>query len=132
MILFHLKGMIISNFIRNQKDRLCRNFMLEIYGNHVKLCPLYDFEYSFLLVKKYAVEDNVFDFNIENKKVCKYIRKDNDFQILLNMVMDIDFKIIIEELYDMYGIIFTNEEKDNYIRIINENKNNIKTHKLLR
>ena len=60
--LYNLKGMIISDFIRNQRDRICRNFMVELNNNHVKLCPLYDFEYSFLLVNKIFVSENVFLF----------------------------------------------------------------------
>lgn len=129
--LYQLKAMIIGDFIRNQKDRLCRNFMIEICGNHVKLCPLYDFEHSFLIVRKYAVEENVFDFNIEDKKICKYVRRDDDFQKLLYMAMDINFNNIIEELYDEYGIVLTDEEKKDYMNVINDNKNRIKKHKLI-
>ena len=130
-LLYNLKGMIISDFIRNHKDRILINFMIEVNETHVKLCPLYDFESSFLLANMYP-DDNTFNFNLKDKEVVKYIRKDNDFQKLLYIATNINFDRVLEELFDLYGIVFSDEEKSDYSNIIESNKKMIKKYKLLR
>ena len=132
LFLYHLKAMIVSDFIRGQKDRVCRNFMIEINKNHVKLCPLYDFEHSFLYTKKSSVDENVFDFDITSREIRKLVRKDSDFQQLLYLAFNLNFDNILEELFYSYGVNLNKEEIEEYSNIIQDNKKKIKARKLVR
>lgn len=127
-----LKGMIISDFIRNQKDRVVCNIMLRINENHVKVMPLYDFESSFLYsIMKYA-DPNVFDLDLSNKRTVKLLRKDYYFQELLYKAIYLKFSNVLDTLYNEYGICFNTKDYNDYNKIITDNQEIIKKYKLIK
>lgn len=127
---YDLKLMIVSDYIRKQSDRAFRNFMFEYNKNSVKLMPLFDFEFSFKDFSPYL--PNAFNFDFNDKNTCNYIMKDDTFQELLYKAMDLDMNIIFEQLMSEYPIDINNHEKEDYIRIVNEQKKNVKKYRLLK
>lgn len=130
---YDLKVMIVIDYIMGQIDRDYRNFMFEYSKNHIKLCPLYDFEYSFMIGEKnIQYKCNSFDFDLDNEEIVKYIRSDEDFQKIISIAMSLKFKNVLEQLYDEYGIIFNEDEKNKYNKVIAKKQEDIKKYKLLR
>ena len=126
-----LKGMIICDYIRDQKDRCTWNVMIEYNKNHVLLAPLYDFEHSFIYGHHMCANPNLFIVDFNDKSTIKMIRKDNDFQELLYKTIDLNFDDIANTLYNEYGITL-DRDYDDYLDIIKYNQYKIKKLKLLR
>ena len=122
--------MIINDYMREQSDRVYRNFMFEYGFNRIKLMPLYDFEYSFLDSDKLL--ENTFKFNLEDESVRDFVRKDDQFQELLSLGMDLNMDRVFEELFSIYPVRMNNEEMNKYKNIIDNKKKKIKEYKLIR
>jgi len=127
---YKLKMMVISDYVRKHSDRDFKNFMFEYDKEHCRLMPLYDFELSFLEYEEFF--HNTFKFDLNDLKVIEYIRNDEQFQKLLNLVMDMNMNLIFEKMFDEYPVRMNVDEIDQYIGIINEKKDEIKAYKLVR
>ena len=122
--------MIINDFIRHQSDRWYQNFLIQYDGNHCQLMPLYDFEYSFLEHDENL--ENSFKFDLNDKSVIKYVKKDEDFQELLDLAMNLDMKIVFERLFDEYPVMMNKDEINQYHYIVRNKKEEIKRYKLIK
>lgn len=127
---YDLKKMIVSDFIRNQSDRVYRNFLIKYDNNHCSLMPLYDFEYSFFNFDKELV--NSFIFEVSEEKVANYVKRDEGFQKLLYKAMDMNMKKIFEKLFDEYPVRMNSDEIIKYENLIDDKKKDIKKYKLIR
>lgn len=126
-----LKKMIIRDLITNQTDRHENNFLFKVSKNEVIMLPLFDYEHSFFH-DRYEHFYNLFDFDLNLKKVIKMIRIDDEFQELLYRAMDLNIYKIIYQLQDEYPVVLHHSDMVKYSRIISDKKEQIKKYKLIR
>lgn len=129
---YDLKLMIVSDYIRNQKDRVFRNFMFEAKEDHIKMMPLYDFEHSFEVANVKDTTYNIFIFDLTTKDTKKYIKKDDDFQELLYKAIEIDINSILQKICEQFYIKLDNEEEAKIKSIFESRQNKIKMVKILK
>ena len=128
---YKIKKMVIRDYITSQSDRHNYNFLFKVQNNFIDLLPLFDYEHSFS-ENIYCRFNNYFNFDLSLEKVIKYIKTEQEFQEILHKAMDININKIIKEIENEYPIKFEEFEKHDYIDIINENKEKILKHKLLK
>lgn len=123
-----LKKMIIRDYITNQGDRNRNNFLYEYNDNHVKMMPLYDYEHSFMY-RKYT---NKFEFDPLDKDIRNHIHNDLFIQELLIKALDLNINNIFDIILEEYHILLNNLEKENYNKIIDNQKKEILEYKLVK
>lgn len=100
MFLLDLKKLFIRDFMSRERDRNISNFLFKMNDNGIRLAPLFDYEGSFFGdVDYYSNPLGILDIN--NLNTCDLLKHDQDFQNLLEKIMDFNIekklKIIEEE-----------------------------------
>lgn len=129
-----LKKLMIRDFITDQHDRHKENFIFEMNSlKVVKLCPVYDYEHSFGVgASAYSKYFNIFNFDLDDKKVLKFILIDIYIQELLHLAMDLKIEKILSQIEQEHDCTFFDYEKEKYKKVINENQKNIKNKRLIK
>lgn len=129
-----LKKLIIRDFMTNQRDRHKENFIFEMNSSkEVKLCPVYDYEHSFGVgTSSYSRYFNIFNFDLNDKKVLKFILIDIYLQELLHMAMDLKIEKILSQIEQEHDCTFFDHEKEKYKKVIHENQKSIKNKRLIK
>ena len=125
-----MKTFLIRDLYSSQKDRAYMNFLFKENKGVLSLAPLFDYEYSFGTPETYYRNQIVLLslLNEETKKVLN----DSTFQSLLNKMMLIDMKKLIEELEDRHNIKMPNMEKDYYLKYDENIKKKVLDSKVIR
>lgn len=128
---YNLKKMIVRDFITNQTDRHEKNFLFKINKSNIELLPLFDYEYSFYC-DFFESFQNLFNFDLNSKKVVKLLREDEDFQLLLIKAMEMNIDRLFEKIEDEYPVFFGTGAKEMYKDVVLKNQNKILEYKLIK
>lgn len=123
-----LKKMIIRDFLTKQRDRGFQNFMFGYKDNHIKLMPLYDYEYSF----NDYIYPNFFEIDLNNRSIRRTLKNDIEFQELLYKLMDFSFNYVLEKLEEEHGLLLSDKEIQKYNGVIESQQRLVRENKMLR
>lgn len=125
LLISDLKKMLIRDFYTNQKDRMTdNNFFFQVDNGKIRLSPLHDYEYSFEEVSsKYT---NLFaSFDLHDTKVIDFFQKDKEFYFLIQKILLLDMKKILENIEQIYQLEISTYHKNHYIHYDEQVKENI-------
>lgn len=111
-LLIKLKAFLIRDLYTSQMDRAYMNFLFKENKGEISLAPLFDYEDSFGTPHTYY-RNQIVLLSLESEETKKVL-KDSTFQSLLNKMMLIDIKKLIEELEDRHKIVMPEDYKDYY------------------
>ena len=134
-LLIDIKKLFISEYYTLQNDRHNMNLMFKETPVEVRLAPLYDYEMSF-----YDYDDSDFFyyssvvgyFNIKDENTRKTFINDEDFQELLNKLIDLKFNDLIESIQCKYHMVFPRNFQEYYLNHDQTMKRLIKDQKLVK
>lgn len=125
MLLLDLKKLFIRDFMSREKDRNISNFLFKITATGVRLAPLFDYEGSlFGDVDYYSNPLGTLDIN--NLNTCDLLKHDQDFQMLLEKLMDFNVEKQLEIIEEENNFNIPIAFKEYYKQQIFETKELVK------
>ena len=109
-----LKKMFIRDFYTGQRDRIYFNMILKKTNKGIRLGPLFDYEYSFNPIDPSIYRSSLCKISLYDKNTCDLLRNDKKFQELIQKIMNINLKNIIEDIEDSQKIIIPTKDKSLY------------------
>ena len=130
-LLKDLKKFFIRDFYTSQSDRSGKNFLFKETDNSIRLAPLYDYENSFESITPERYRNQIGEINLRNNETTYILKNDSLFQELLQLIIDIDMKSLLQMTEDRHKIIVPNNLKDYYINHDKEIKKLVKQQHLV-
>ena len=132
LLLSDLKKFFIRDFYVSQGDRTGNNFMFKVGNDSIRLAPLYDYECSFGSYESFRYRNQIAEINLSCEETKNILLSDDEFQKLLNMIMEADMNRFTEEVEDRHHIIIDDRMKKFFNRHDNEMKCLLKERKIIK
>ena len=113
-LLRDLKKLCIRDFYSLQLDRRGNNILFAKTEEGIRLAPLYDNENAFEAQYPYIYRNHFGALSLRNHATKKNVINDDDFQELLNKLMDASIDKFMEKVEDQQQILIPKEEKNFY------------------